>query len=66
MKDESPIKFVAVASEKKEINNAGIFSASIVLFPGENHVRLVAADAYNNLEELFITIEYNPPLVSFE
>ncbi len=66
VKDESPIKFVAVSADKKEINSSGIFSASVELYPGENHIRMVAADAYNNLEELFITIEYTPPGINLE
>ena len=66
VKDESSIKFIAVCSEKKEFNNSGIFSANVELYPGENHIRMVAADAYNNFEELFITIEYTPPGITLE
>lgn len=60
VKDESHIKFIAVNSEKKVVDESGVFSTLIELFPGMNEIRLVASDLYNNLQEEFIIIEYNP------
>lgn len=62
--DESGVKFVSVNSDIRTINETGIFSSRLKLSPGENKIRLVAADNIDNLQEQFITIEYIPPVVT--
>lgn len=64
VKDESHIKFVAINSEKITIDESGVFTSRIALYPGKNEIRLVASDLYNNLREKFIIIEYSPSFVS--
>jgi hypothetical protein len=64
VRDESGVKFVSVNSDIRTINNAGIFTSSIQLYPGENRVRLVAADNEDNLKEQYLTVEYIPPVVT--
>ena len=58
--DDDRVRFVAVNSKKTAINDSGIFTSRIELFPGRNEVRLVASDVKNNLQELFIFIDYEP------
>ena len=62
--DESGVKFVSVNSDIRIINETGIFSSRLKLSPGENKIRLVAADNIDNLQEQFITIVYIPPVVT--
>jgi hypothetical protein len=64
VKDKSGVKFVSVNSDIRSVNEAGIFSSSIQLYPGDNMVRLVAADNEDNLLEQFLTIKYTPPVVT--
>lgn len=58
VKDDSHIKFVAINSVKMTMDESGLFTTRIELYPGKNEIRLVASDLYNNLEEIFIIIEY--------
>ena len=64
VKDPSGVKFVSVASDIRNINEVGMFSSTIALSPGENKIRLVATDFKDNLQELFLTIKYDPPVVT--
>jgi hypothetical protein len=64
VKDESGVKFISVNSDIRSVNEAGIFSTSIQLYPGDNRVRLVAADNKDNLLEQYLTIKYTPPVVT--
>ncbi len=58
--DNDAVKFLAINSVKIAINDAGLFSSTFELFPGNNEIRLVASDVRNNLQEQFIIIEYDP------
>lgn len=60
--DESGVKFVSVNSDIRNINEAGVFSTRLVLEPGMNPVRLVAADELDQMTERTFTIEYIPPV----
>ena len=62
VKDESGIKFISVNSDVRNINEAGIFSIRLTLEPGENLIRMVAADNEDNLREELFTVMYNPPI----
>ena len=62
--DQSGIKFVSVNSDIRSVNDAGIFSTRLQLVPGENKIRLLAADTQDNLNEKFITVWYKPPQIS--
>ena len=64
VKDESAVKFVSINSDLRAINELGIFSTKIKLYPGNNQIRLVASDVNDNLQEQYITIEYIPPVVT--
>lgn len=64
VKDQGGVKFVSVNSDIRSLNNAGIFSARIQLEPGENTVRILAADVDDNVTEQFVTVMYNPPRLS--
>lgn len=63
-KDKSGIKFISVNSDLKMVNQAGIFSSRLLLSPGINRVRIVAADINDNLVEKNINIEYVPPVIT--
>lgn len=62
IKDESGIKFVTVDTEVRPVNETGIFTARIDLLPGENRIKMVAADQRDNLLEKTISVEYIPPV----
>jgi hypothetical protein len=62
VKDESGIKFVTVNSDVRNVNEVGIFSTRLTLEPGENRIRLVAADIEDNVQEQVITVTYTPPV----
>jgi len=64
VKDEGGIKFVSVNSDIRTINDAGIFSARITLQPGENEIRMLAADVDDHISEKLVTVYYNPPRLS--
>ncbi len=64
VKDESGVKFVSVNADVRAINEAGIFTSRIKLFPGENRIQLAASDNKDNFQEQFVTIEYIPPIVT--
>ena len=58
------VSFVTVNSKMAEVNEKGMFTYSIHLDPGENQIKLVAADRQKNLAEQLITIAYTPPVVT--
>jgi hypothetical protein len=58
------VSFVTVNSKMAEVNEKGMFTYPIHLDPGENQVKLVAADQQKKLTEQMITIEYTPPVVT--
>jgi hypothetical protein len=64
--DESEISLLAVQSEKQVPDENGRFSVSLKLFPGENQIRLVSADIYQNLSETVLSITYEPGQVQFQ
>ena len=64
VKDESRIRFVSVNNEIRVVNETGIFATTLRLSPGENQVRILAMDEYNNRRDQIITIEYIPPIVT--
>jgi len=64
VKDQGGVKFVSVNSDIRSLNNAGVFSARIKLEPGENTVRILAADVDDNITEQYVTIYYDPPRLS--
>ena len=66
IKDESEVKFISVNSEIKPINESGVFSASLRLYPGMNRFRMLASDIHDNFREQYFTIEYEPPVVTLE
>jgi hypothetical protein len=66
IRDESAIKFLSVNLEMKSVNEAGVFSSILRLYPGENRFRMLASDIHDNIKEQFIIIEYEPPIVTLE
>jgi hypothetical protein len=62
--DSTGISFVSVNSEMKAVTETGVFNTRLVLQPGENQFRIVAMDKNENLKELFLTVEYVPPVVT--
>lgn len=60
VKDESPVKWVAINAAIIIPGDSGSFSCTIELYPGKNQLRIVASDIYYNLAEEFVTIEYMP------
>jgi hypothetical protein len=64
VKDSSGVKFISVNDDIREMNEAGIFSARIYLTPGINKVQVLAADNEDNLQEQYVTIDYNSPVLS--
>lgn len=64
VKDKSGIRFVSVNADVRSINEAGIFTTNLELFPGENRIQLVASDNQGNTCEQVITIAYIPPVIT--
>ncbi len=60
VRDNDSVRFIAVNSDKRAVSDTGAFTSIIKLFPGKNEVRLVASDMKNNLQELYIFIDYDP------
>jgi len=59
--DESGIASVIINSEIMEISEAGVFTAGLLLEPGDNVITVIVIDnKYNSLENKFV-IEYSPP-----
>ncbi len=59
--DESGIASVIINSEISEITETGMFSARLILEPGDNLIPVIVLDKkYNSLEKKFL-IEYAPP-----
>ncbi len=59
--DESSIASVIINSEIMEISEAGVFTAGLLLEPGDNVITVIVIDnKYNSLENKFV-IEYSPP-----
>ncbi len=61
VRDQGEVKFVSVNADVRNINDAGVFSARLNLQPGENRVKLMAADEEGNMAGMQVTIEYIPP-----
>jgi hypothetical protein len=64
VKDASGVKFISVNSDIRNINDAGVFSSRLQLQPGENIIRLVAADFRENMVEQTLRITYQPPVIT--
>ncbi len=62
--DESIIRFVSINTDIRVVNETGIFAKSIKLIPGENLIQIKAMDEHNNLQDQYITIEYQPLVVT--
>ena len=62
--DRSGISFVSVNSEIRTITETGVFTTRLNLEPGENLFRVVAMDRMENLKEMYILIEYIPPVLT--
>lgn len=58
------ISFITVNSKIAEVNDRGMFTYTLQLDPGENHVKMAIVDKQNNLTEREIIIEYVPPVIS--
>ncbi len=64
VKDDSKIRFVSVNTDIRMVNATGIFASLISLDPGENLVHLKAMDEQSNMQDQYITIVYDPPVVT--
>lgn len=64
VKDDSKIRFVSVNTDIRMVNETGIFASLFSLDPGENLVHLKAMDEHSNMQDQYITIVYNPPVVT--
>jgi hypothetical protein len=62
--DRSKIRFVSINTDIRVVNETGIFAKTMTLSPGENLVQLKAMDEHSNLQDQYITIHYNPPVVT--
>jgi hypothetical protein len=63
--DEEGIASVIVNSRMEEYTEAGVFTASLLLEPGENEIKVVVMDGGDNLTEKTYIIEYVPLVLSF-
>ena len=64
VKDKSQIKYLTFDDNIMSINNLGIFTAKVTLAKGVNRFRVVASDVADNLDEKWISVEYEPPIVT--
>jgi len=62
--DESKIRFVSINTDIRVVNETGIFAKSMKLIPGKNLIQIKAMDEHNNLQDQYITIEYQPVVVT--
>jgi len=63
--DENGISSVIVNSEVKEISEAGVFTAKLLLEPGDNEITVISMDSKDNYSERKFIINYTPPKVTF-
>ena len=62
--DESKIRFVSINKEILVVNETGVFVTKLKLKAGENEIGIKAMDDNNNLQELNLLVEYDPPIVT--
>ena len=63
--DESGVSTVLINSELKEVTEAGVFTAELILEPGDNEITVITMDNNDNYQERKIVIEYTAPKVTF-
>lgn len=63
--DENGISSVIVNSEIKEISEAGVFTAALVLEPGDNEITIVSIDGKDNYSERKFILNFAPPIITF-
>ena len=63
--DESGVSTVLINSELKEVTEAGVFTAELILEPGDNEITIIAMDNKDNYIENKFVIEYSPPKLTF-
>jgi len=63
-KDQSRIRFVSINNDIKVTDATGLFVSTLRLKPGENKVRVKSMDEHNNMQEVVLTLEYRPPVVT--
>ena len=64
--DENEIRFVSIDKEVLLVNESGVFVTKLILSAGENEIELRAMDEFDNLQEIYINIEYIPPIITLE
>lgn len=63
--DESGISSVIVNSTIREVSNDGMFTAKLLLQPGDNEITVISMDTKENYKESKYIIEYVPPEPTF-
>lgn len=63
--DENGVSSVIVNSQIKEISEGGVFTAKLLLEPGDNEITVISMDGKDNFSERKFIINYAPKIITF-